>query len=58
MGLWNTVKNSWAFCDVLPYSLWSPQMWYTLRLPKISLQQTGVERLYYKTKKKQCYEVT
>ena len=38
----------------LPYSLWSPQMWYNLRLPKILLQQTGAEGLYYKTKREQC----
>ena len=47
----NAVKNSWGFCDILPYSLCSPQIWYTLRLPKILLQQTGEEGLYYKTKK-------
>ena len=54
----NTVKNSWEFCDILLYSLWSPQMWYTLRLPKILLQQTRAEGLYYKTKKEWCFEVT
>ena len=51
-------KNLWGFCDILPYSLWSLQMWYTLRLSKILLQQTVVEGLYYKTKKEWFYEVT
>ena len=31
-------------------------IWYTLRLSKILLQQTGTG-LDYKTKKEQCYEV-
>ena len=54
----STIKNSLGFCDILPSSLWSPQMWYTLRLPKILLQQARAEGLYHKTKKEQCYEVT
>ena len=54
----NKVKTSWGFCDILSYSLWSPHMWYTLMLPKILLQWTGAEGLYYKTKKERCHEVT
>ena len=45
----NTAKNSWEFCDILPYSLWSLQIWYKLRLPKILVQQTRATGLYYKT---------